>query len=329
MVDIIRRRLIKAGSLTLASGLMPRALYAHSHQRKIIFGYGTTGLGTPLGKGVCECLDVHTQTNYEFGNYPGQHSELACNLVRDAAPDGSMLLLAKSPSFNLFPNVYKHLTYKLSDFKPLAQLGRYTLVLVVGPLVPKNVTNIDQLSEWISDNPQYRGIGFTFYQSPGHIAELIFARAKTLALQPVAYVGTSMIIRDLIDQNLAVALVASGNGSDFYQSNLLRPLAVTTHDRFKPLPQVETFAERGVEQMDLSGWYGLMASYKTPSGTSTQMVNQLQQLSRQNDFKNLIAGLNLAQGTFDPDEFTEQIKAETQYMSYLVKEYKIQSTPST
>lgn len=329
MLKMTRRQLIQASSATLAAGMLPHYLQAESNAREIIFGYGRTGLGTPLGEGVCQCLQAHTPNHYQFDNYPGQHSEMACQLVRDTAGDGSKLLLAKSPSFNLFPSVYKQLTYKLSDFRPIAQLGQYTLVLVVGPLVPKNVTNIDHLSDWINDNPQFRGIGFTFYQSPGHIAELIFARGKTLALQPVAYIGTSMIIRDLLDYNLAAALVASGNGSNYYASGQLRPLAVTTQERFAPLPEIETFAERGVEQMDLSGWYGLMASHKVPNATYGNIVDQLHKLSHQDDFQHLISDLDLAKGIFDPEEFKERIQTETKYLSALVKEYKLQAIAST
>lgn len=66
----------------------------------------------------------------------------------------------------------------------------------------------------------------------------------------------------------------SGHGrglSPVQASGKLRPLAVTSPQRFPQLPNVPTLAEQGVAGIDAEAWWGLLAPAKTPAPIIARM----------------------------------------------------------
>ncbi|CAG9000940.1 MAG: hypothetical protein CENE_02948 [Candidatus Celerinatantimonas neptuna] len=320
-MDLNRRQFLKKSSACLLSGLLPPYVamaHSHSHIHNIIFGFGQTGIGSPLGLGICHYLH---QYRYQFKNRPGHHSETAALLVKKSSPNGETILMAKSPTMTLYPYIYKHLNYQVDDFQPLVLLGQYTLILTVGPLVPLTVKTLDEYCDWISDHPQYRGIGFTNLKSPANLAKLMIARNKQYAFNGIAYAGTSMIIDDLVSGNLASALIISGNGHHYFERKILRPIMVTSAHRFPSLPNIPCASEFHLNDMNISGWYGLMLPKKTPGNICNQLLSQILPMTHTDAFHQLQHHLKLTSDIFEPEQFQHHIDKERIYYQTMVERY--------
>ncbi|CAG9000939.1 MAG: hypothetical protein CENE_02947 [Candidatus Celerinatantimonas neptuna] len=319
-MNINRRQLLKTGALCLLGSLFPPVFAQSKSLHKILFGYGPTGIGTPLGRGICKLLK---RDRYQFENNPGHHSETATMMVKQAQPDGSTILMAKSPTMTLYPYVYQQLNYQVNDFQPLVSLGQYTLILTVGPLVPKSVGTLDQFCDWINDHPQFRGLGFTNYESPAHLAKLMIARNRRYAFQAIAYAGTSMVINDLVANNLAAGLIASGNGHHYFERKILRPIMVTSKQRFAPLPDIPCASELGLSDMNITGWYGLMLQKQTSSALFNDLLSQFSAIEHSEHLHQLQQQLHLNSGIFNPDRFRRQIQQELVYYQKMTKRYNM------
>jgi tripartite-type tricarboxylate transporter receptor subunit TctC len=90
----------------------------------------------------------------------------------------------------------------------------------------------------------------------------------------------------------------------------LRPLAVTTQQRAKLLPDVPTVIESGVPGYEFTVWYGLVA----PAGTPASIVDRLN--------KETVAQLNSARviERFDAQGLTVTPSTSAQYMAKLKSE---------
>lgn len=322
---INRRRFLASTAALLASASMgpSQGWAADSAERRMLFGYPPGALGSELGKSALALLAANGGPSYQLINVEGRNTRLASERVKVAAPDGLTLLQAQGTTMCLLPNVYTRQTFDpAQDFAPLATIGDMTLSLTLGPVVPKTVTTLDQYLDWVADNPDLRNIGFSIYGSEGHLATLMLARAKGVAVRPQPYRGSKMMIDDLLSQSLAAGFTAAGNGKDvLWSSGRLRSIGVTSAQRLTYWPGVPSLAEQGVKALDLSSWYGWFA----PAATSASIVGPLREkilaMQATPAYADLHKKLLLTQAPLDPEQIRERIRKDTARYAQLVATY--------
>jgi tripartite-type tricarboxylate transporter receptor subunit TctC len=64
---------------------------------------------------------------------------------------------------------------------------------------------------------------------------------------------------------VAIMFDAAPSLLSFITSGQIRPLAAASRERHHLLPDVPTFAEVGIDRMDISLWYGIVAPAATPT----------------------------------------------------------------
>ena len=77
------------------------------------------------------------------------------------------------------------------------------------------------------------------------------------------------VISGQIDMLFSTILQSHGH----IGSGRLRPLAVSTRQRSRSLPQIPTMQEAGVKGYEVAGWYGMLA----PAATPPAIVDKLNQ----------------------------------------------------
>lgn len=292
---------------------------------ELIFGYGKTGIGSLLAEDTTGFLaQSRLEKRYQLVNIPSGNSLRAVETVKHAAPDGRTLLQAQSPQMNLLPAIYRHLPYDpLQDFVPLAIMGEYTLLLTVGKLVDPRVKTLDDFLRWVERNPEYRNVGFTQFGSTGHIAQAVLARHKEVALQPVAYFGSSMMIEDLVNGYLSAGLVISGNGASAFRDGRIRAVAATSSERHPGWEHIATCKEQGVPEMHINGWYGWFAPSSLPDRIADPLVDVLQRRVQHPEYAAILQRYSLKPIVSSPDQIRRRISEEQEYYRDLVNSYHI------
>lgn len=196
-------------------------------------------------------------------NKPGASSSIGTNTVAKAAPDGHTLLMAVD-TFTMAPAVLKSVPYDpLKDFTPVAKLADASYAFAVNPDVPAK--DMKALLDYIKANP-----GKLNYASPGsgtphHLTmELLKARLG-LDILHVPYKGISGALTELMGGQVQVMYGTVSSMKPFAESGKLRLLGVTGAARNPLAPDVPTFREQGMENLDSgSAYYFVLAPAATP-----------------------------------------------------------------
>lgn len=291
---------------------------------RLVFGIPPGAAGSALANGVIAEMAQHWAPPIKLEHVLGREARRSAEVVKSAAPDGLTILHAQSALVSLFPHTYQRVGYSpLDDFTPLAGLAGYTFVLVVGPMVPKEVKTLDDYLRWVADNPAGRQYGVILRGSQGHLAGLALARARDSGIQPTVYAGTTPIVRDLVSGTLPAAFIVSGNRSDLLADGTLRALAVTSAEGWPALPGVPSLAELGVTGFDQSGWYGWFGPAGMAPEVSQRLVKALDTTMRSPAYAALMAKLNFVPLLLNPAQVRERMARELAENAKVVQQARL------
>ena len=152
-----------AGGAALAA-LHPLArAQGNLEMARIYCGFPAGGTSDAMSRRLAEKLRGNYATSVVVENKPGAGGQIAISTVKDAAADGSNMLLTPSSMLSLYPYVYKALPYKpLEDVQPASLACYFNHALGVGPAVPESVKTVKDFIAWAKANPEKANYG-----SPG------------------------------------------------------------------------------------------------------------------------------------------------------------------
>ena len=124
---------------------------------------------------------------------------------------------------------------------------------------------------------------------------------------------------DLVGGQVSMMFSSVPAALPYIKDGKLRALAVRSSKRNPYLPDVPALREAGVTGVEMESWWGFVAPAKTPPDIVSRLNKELvaaltspqlvQELERQ--------GVSVA--ATSPSEFVEQVRAETEVISSLVK----------
>jgi tripartite-type tricarboxylate transporter receptor subunit TctC len=318
-----RRTFVQGAGAMLLAAAVNRAAWATQTApgSRLVFGIPSGAVGSQLADMALELMSRQYQLGYRLDIIEARNTQAAAEAVKVAPGDGSTLLQAHSSSMVLFPSIYKNLAYDpVADFVPLATFGEHALTLTVGPVVPANVRSVDDYVTWVARNPEFRDIGFSLYGSQAHLMALMLARAREIALRPQPYKSPRSLIADMDNGSLAAAVLLPGSSTAAGGRNL-RMLAISSPTRLEALPQVPTFAEQSLADLDLTGWYGWFAPVRLAPALSMTLEQKLAAVQVTPEFAALQKKLLMTPLTLSSEQIGARIRKEISHYRVLVDQY--------
>ena len=103
------------------------------------------------------------------------------------------------------------------------------------------------------------------------------------------------------------------------RAKIVRPIAVTSKERIKQLPEVPTVAETlpGFENL---GWFGIMAPAGTPVRVIEKIYNQVVKSLKEENNINRLNNIGLTIVGNSPQVFSDEIKKESKYWAEIIAE---------
>ena len=207
-------------------------------------------------------------------NKPGASGTIASTWMTRQPADGYSLLISESSSFAIWPAMHESGTkYRpLEDFAWISTICTAPLVLIVSPDFPaKDAAGaFALLRSERSEKLDYSSSG------PGSIPHIAAEMLKH-ALGPgatshhIPYRGGAPAVLSVAKGETAWGVASLGSAAGQIQGNLVRALAVTSGTRFPAFPDVPTFTEAGLKEMELSIFYLLHA----PAGLPRDVTERL------------------------------------------------------
>lgn len=202
-------------------------------------------------------------------NRPGASGNIGARLVAQAQADGYTLLMANS-SFAINPGVYRHLSFSPErDFAAVIAVATAPSMLVVAADSSlKTFQDLIEASVRARNPLSFASCG---NGTPQHLAGEMLRSTATLVLMHVPYRGCGPALTDVMAGQLDVGIVTASGAMPYVESGRLRALAVTSAQRWTPMPAIPTVAEQGFKGYELDQWHGLLA----PAGTPDAVLQRL------------------------------------------------------
>src|SRR3989344_5424492 len=164
------------------------------------------------------------------------------------------------------PSLYASMPFNpLTDLAPVIQLSAFPLVLEVHPsLGVKTFSEFLAMAKAGKPVLSYASAG---NGTPQHLAGELFNTTAGVKMWHIPYRGAGPALNDLIGGQVNVMFDIVGSSLPHIQAGKLIPLAVTSSERAKVLPNVPTMAEAGIAGYQITGWHGIAVRAGTPQAT--------------------------------------------------------------
>ena len=315
--NMLIRCLIAAG---LIVALLPGAASAQPFPNKpvkLIVPFAAGGTTDIVARIVAEQLGRELGQPVIIENRGGGGGSIGANEVAKATPDGYTLGVATVSTMAVNPAANPRIPYNnLTDFIPVTNFVTVPNILVVHPSVAAK--DIKEFIALLKKNPGKFSFATSGTAGIGHMMGELFLQASGTDMVHIPYKGAGPAITDVLGGQVPVLFDNLPSSKSHVDAGKFRLLAVAAPKRLAAYPDVPTFTEIGMPEVNDPAWYGLVAPPKTPKeiidklyAASVKAVNTpatKEKLSQQ--------GADPLANT--PAEFAAQIKAEYDKMKVIV-----------
>jgi tripartite-type tricarboxylate transporter receptor subunit TctC len=250
-------------------------------------------------------------------NKPGAGTNIANEFVARSPADGYTLLI-NTAAVAINMSLYRNLPFDtLRDFAPVSVFSESPNVLVVNAKLP--VASAKDLVELARKSPgklnySSAGVGTTQHLS----AELLKLRTNTLIVH-IPYKGTAPSLTGLIAGEVDLTFANIPAIQAHVKSGRLRALATTGTRRDPQLPEVPTMKEAGIEGVDVTVWYGVLAPAATPRDVVQLIAAAVTRATRDPDTRRRMLEQGADPVGNTPEEFSKLMREEVARWAEVVK----------
>lgn len=257
--------------ILFASAGFARAQEWPDHVIKVIVPFAAGSTPDIVARLVAEKLHARFGQPFIVENKPGAGGNIGTEAVAKSAPDGYTIGVSITG-----PLVNNTLLYKKLGYDPFKELAPVTqLVTQPSVLVVTNdlgVRNVDELVALLRKNPGKYNYASYGNGSISHLAMELLAAQSGSQIVHVPYPGSPQAVQALLAGEAHMGALAPGPVMPHVKTGKLKAIAVTSRERFALLPDVPTFKESGVANVEATAWQGVVV----PAGTSPAIVHTLQ-----------------------------------------------------
>jgi tripartite-type tricarboxylate transporter receptor subunit TctC len=253
-------------------------------------------------------------------NRPGANFIVGSDAAAKSPPDGYTLLLVSSGALTVNPVMYSNLPYNPErDLAPVMIATSNPFVLLVNNNVPAK--SLPEFLSLLRANPgklNHASNSATTILS----SELLKALAR-VEYADINYKGGVLAAAATASGETEFCIVDMGSATSPMKGGRVRPLAVTTAQRYKLQPEIPTIAESGVPGYASAAWVVILAPAKTPAEIIAKLNADLRQVLHTPDVVARAEGLGSEVVANTPEEATRMLRADLEQWARLMKERNI------
>src|SRR4029079_1144420 len=140
----------------------------------------------------------------------------------------------------------------------------------------------------------------------------------------VPYKGQAQSVIDQISGQIQIAFNTAVTVLPHGKEGKLKPIAISTHERFPPMPDLQTVAEGGVQGYDASSWQGVAMPAGVPREIVARVYQELAAMLKAPDTRERFLAQGALASGMPPEEFTAFVKREADKWARVAKAAKVQ-----
>lgn len=285
---------------------------------RVVVAFTAGGTTDILARQVTQQLGEKLKQQFVIDNKPGAGGNLGTELVVRAAPDGYTLIVNSVGPIAVNPSLYRALPYNpLTDLVPMVQIADVPNVLVVHPSVPAR--SMEEFLAYAKANPGVLNYGSTGIGTSSHLSSFMLAKRAGFEATHIAYKGADAL-RDLLAGRIQFMFATIPSVMPHITAGKLRPIAVSSLQRSRSMPDVPTVAAAGFPGFEAGSWFGFFA----PKGTPQAVIDQINRAVNEVIKVPTVEQQMIAQGADPvggtPEQFGQFVQREYEKWKLIVQE---------
>ncbi len=290
---------------------------------KMLIPYAPGGATDIIARHLSPKLQEALGQPFVVDNRPGASGNIALEAAAKAAPDGYTLLVGNVSTNAINESTFADVlqTRPSRDLVGISKLVEIPHVVVAAPAFPPN--SIAEMIEWTKRNPgklNYASAGLGTYP---HLDMLRLLKAAHIEATHIPYKGgAAQMLPALMTGEVQIAFINLASTAEQIKAGKLKVLATTMPTRLPELPNVPTMAEQGFPGIGTNAWQALFAPAATPKPIVDKLYAAVVGVLSRPEMKEMLARqLMTVAPSSSPQDFTDQVRAETQAWSEVVSRW--------
>jgi tripartite-type tricarboxylate transporter receptor subunit TctC len=315
---------VVAALLPLLAAAQPADPYP-TRPVKMLIPYAPGGATDIIARHISPKLQEVLGQPFVVDNRPGASGNIALEAAAKATPDGYTLLVGNVSTNAINESTFADVmqTRPSRDLVGISKLVEIPHVVVAAPTFPPN--SVAEMIEWAKRNPgklNYASAGLGTYPQ---LDMLRLLKAAGIEATHIPYKGgAAQMLPALMTGEVQVAFINLASTIEQIKAGRLKAIATTMPTRLPELPNVPTMAEQGFPGIGTNAWQGLFAPAATPKPIVDKLYAAVVTVLSRPEMKEMLAQqLMTVAVSRSPQEFTEQVRAETHAWSEVVRDNKV------
>lgn len=311
-----RRLYLKiAAAHLIVAATAARAQEFPYHSITLVAPFSAGGALDLIARAMAEKLQGQFGQAVIVDNKVGAAGMIGTAYVARAQPDGYNLVLGSTTTHGINPTLYKKMQYDVTkDFESVSLIATIPHLIVVTPGLPvKTMQDLIKLSKERPLNFGSAGIG-----SPHHLAGELLKSKFNMNTQHVPYKGSAPAMTAVMAGEIDFMSVEITAALPFIKAGRLKPIAIASAKR-SPIIDLPTFAEQGIQNIEVTAWYAIFAPRNTPKPVVDKLSRAIAKAVAEEDVKVRFASLGATPVGSSPAELDKWVKEELSRWSQAIK----------
>lgn len=289
---------------------------------RLITPFAEGGAMDIYARSIAEPLSKRLKQKVVVLPIPGDHTIAGTKALIKAAPDGYTFMIttmttAVTNRFRVPPAPYS----ADIDFVPVTQLSHGAVLMVAPAKAP--YTDAKGFIEWAKAQNRPIRYGASGSGSWGHIAGLILVRDFDLKLEYSPFKDDALAVAEVQSEALDAAFAGLTSARPKIAAGEVKAIAMAGPARSAAMPDLATFSEQGVPNLDLAVWVGAYAPPKTPKATVARLQRELKAVLKMPEVRRKLLALGQTPVGNTPEEFLQNQRMDTLKWDALIRVFDI------
>ena len=276
---------------------------------RLILPFTPGGATDFQGRILCDMLTREFRQQFFIDYKPGAGSNIGVAELARSAPDGYTLGWITVASHAINPTLYAKLPFDhIKDFAPVSMIGMFPNLLVVNNSLP--VVNVPELIALLKREPGKYAFASSGQGTSLHLSGEMFKGMTGTDMLHVPYKGGGPAITDVIAGQVHMTFGNMPTVLPHAKGGKVRPIAVTSSERWFTAPEIPTIAETVPGFLAMS-WHGVAYPARTPEAIVDKLAAAIHRALATPEMQERLAFGGSKATPMSPREFAAFIAEDT------------------
>lgn len=250
-------------------------------------------------------------------NRAGAGGNIGTDLCAKSPPDGYTVCII-TVAQSIAPAIYSKLPFDpMKDFNYVTLMAILPSMLTVHPSLP--VKNVKELVALAKSRPGQLSYASTGNGTSPHMLMELFKVLTGVNVVHIPYKGQAPSVIDQISGQVQLAFNTAITVLPHVKAGQLKPIAISTKERFPAMPDLPTVDESGVKGFDGSSWNGIVVPAGTPKEIVAKIHQELSTMLKSPETRQKLLGQGAVASGNTPEEFAAFTKREIEKWTKVAK----------